>query len=53
MGLAKTVAARFPGWGGDFSTLMVRYPALPLTCPLPITSQLLLAPVATAASHII
>lgn len=23
MGLAKTVAARFPAWGGDFSTLMI------------------------------
>jgi hypothetical protein len=24
MGLAKAVAARFPSWGQDFSTLMVR-----------------------------
>lgn len=24
MGLAKTIAARFPEWGPDFATLMVR-----------------------------
>lgn len=29
MGLAKTVAVRFPEWGPDFATLMVRCLVLP------------------------
>lgn len=36
MGLAKTVAVRFPEWGPDFATLMVSTAAL-----LPAFQQLL------------
>lgn len=32
MGLAKTVAVRFPEWGPEFATLMVKILALPAAC---------------------
>lgn len=39
MGLAKTVAVRFPEWGPDFATLMVKASVAscsPLTYEIPI-----------------
>lgn len=42
MGLAKTVATRFPEWGPEFATLMVGLPAFlsqPFIVPLQILCQ--------------
>ncbi len=48
MGLAKTVAVRFPEWGPDFATLMVSVAAI-LPCLAAIFRRLFMSASACAA----